>query len=390
MHCDGNGLYLQVRKALDGQRVTRSWIYRYAVGGRETWLGLGGYPAVSLADARQKALEARRIRADGLDPLAEKRAERAAQRQEPAKIPTFSECAVEYIKSQEAVWRGAKYARQWRTTLKMHAFPIIGPLPVSKIDTGLVMQVLSPIWHRIRETAVQVRGRLELILDWARVHGYRSGENPAAWRGHLRHVLPPRSKVRPVVHHPALPYQELSAFMVRLRERQATAARCLEFVILTACRTNEALQARWNEVDLDTRVWTIPAKRMKAGKEHRVPLSSAAIAVLAGMQRGERAAYIFEGAQSPRVLRRLLQRMRRVDITVHGFRSSFRDWCSEHANFPAEVAEKALGHATKDKVVSAYQRSDMLERRRSLMTAWAQYLEREPTSSEVIPLRSAS
>ncbi len=253
-------------------------------------MGLGSYPDISLAVAREKAADARRLRADGIDPLAAKRDARAAlsrqQAEEKARAMTFAECATAYIDSHQASWRGAKYAQQWVDSLATYANPILGPLPVSQIDTGLVMQVLSPIWQRKPETAAQVRGRLELILDWARVHGYRSGENPARWRGHLDHLLPSRFKVRPVKHHPALPYHELPAFMVTLRQREAVAARCLEFLILTACRTNEAQRARWYEMDFATRTWTIPAARTKANREHRVPLSTAAIAVLAQMRRG--------------------------------------------------------------------------------------------------------
>ena len=387
MHSDGGGLYLQCRRGANG--ITKSWVYRYAVNGRQTWLGLGSYPTISLAAAREKATDARRLRTEGGDPLAHKRAVRASLSRQEAKPLTFAECAAAYIESHQPSWRSRQYARQWVRSLATHVHPIIGLRLVSDIDATLVMRVLEPIWKSKPETAAQLRGRIELILDWATVLGYRTGANPARWRGHLDHLLPSRFKIAPVKHHPALPYQDLPAFVVELRQREAVAARCLEFVILTGCRSAEAVGARWSEVDFGACVWRLPPERTKAFREHRIPLSNAALSVLSRMPReGE---YIFgseRGRLSMIAMRQLLLRMGRRNITPHGFRSTFRTWVGEETLFQREIVEAALGHAIGDRTERAYSRGDALEKRRKLMDAWATYCDQGLPAANVIPIRA--
>jgi integrase len=387
VHSDGGGLYLQVKEGAvrpDGKKgCTRSWVYRYAVNGRQTWLGLGSYPTVSLATAREKATDARRLRADGIDPLARKRAKRAALRQDKAKPLPFAECAAAYIENHQSAWRSARHAQQWVRSLATHVHPIIGKVLVTDIDTPLVMRVLEPIWSTKTETAAQLRGRIELILDWATVLGYRSGANPARWRGHLDHLLPARAKVRPVRHHPALSYRDLPAFIAALRQRESVAARCLELMIAAACRASEAREARWDEIDLSNQTWIIPRERTKSFREHRIPLSHAAMAVLGQMPRDGDLVF---GRLSHAALQILLLRMGRRDISIHGFRSTFRVWAAGRTNFPREVAEMALAHAIGNRTEAAYARTDLLEQRRRLMNAWGGFLGKAPT---VVSLRVA-
>jgi integrase len=385
LHSDGGGLYLQCRRGANG--ITKSWVYRYAINGRQTWLGLGSYPTISLAAAREKATDARRLRAEGKDPLAHKRAVRASLSRQEAKPLTFVECAAAYIESHQPSWRSASYARQWVRSLATHVYPIIGRTMVAEIDTPMVMQVVQPIWGTKTETAARLRERIELILDWATVLGYRAGANPARWRGHLDHLLPPRFKIAPVKHHPALAYRDLPAFVVELRQREAVAARSLEFLILTGCRSGEVLGARWSEVDFGARVWTLPPERTKAFREHRIPLSDAAMAVLSQISRdGE---HIFAGERgrlSIMVMRQLLLRMGRCGITPHGFRSTFRTWVGEETLFQREIVEAALGHAIGDKTEQAYSRGDALEKRRKLMDAWAEFCAKPSKSGTVVPI----
>jgi integrase len=302
----------------------------------------------------------------------------------------FNQCRDAYIAAHRAGWRNAKHAAQWTSTLDAYVTPVFGQLPVGAIDTGLVMKALEPIWSAKTETASRVRGRIEAILDWAKVRGYRGGENPARWRGHLDSLLPARSKVRKVEHHAALPFTEIGAFMAQLREQSSTAARALEFTILTAARTGEVLGARWGEIDLDAAVWTVPPDRMKSAREHRVPLSPAALAVIKNMKTRRENDYVFPGDRrdrlSGRAMDMLLRRMGR-EVTVHGFRSSFRDWAAERTNFPREVAEAALAHVVGDKVEAAYQRGDLFDKRRRLMTAWGDYCLKPQASGTVTPLR---
>ena len=336
-------------------------------------MGLGSLNDVSLVEAREKAASARKQVKEGKDPIEERRVIHSAAILAKAKAMTFDQCRDAYISSHRSGWRNIKHTWQWSASLKKYVTPIFGNVPVQYVDVALVTKALEPIWATIPETASRLRGRIEVILDWAKVRGLRTGENPARWRGHLDHLLPPRSKVRKVEHHAALPYAEIGSFMTLLRERGAIAARALEFAILTAGRTSEVHGARWDEIDIDQRVWIVPADRMKAGKEHRVPLSAPAIAVLNVMRKVRQNGYIFPGDRhitlSNTSMLMLLRRMGRNDLTVHGFRSSFRDWAAERTNFPSEVAEMALAHSVSSKVEQAYRRGDMFERRRRMMAA---------------------
>jgi integrase len=390
MYADGDGLYLQVNS--NGA----SWIYRYMLRGLAREMGLGPLALYGLKEARTKALDARRLRYEGFDPIDTRRAARARAKLDAAKAITFKQCAEAYIKAHRAGWRNAKHAAQWSSTLATYAEPIIGALPVQSIDTALVMKVLEQpvcdvpdkpdaiLWTAKPETASRLRGRIESILDWAKVRGYRNGENPARWRGHLDKLLPARTKVRKVEHHAALPYHELTEFMMQLRKQAGIAARALEFAILTAARTGEVIGARWVEMNLAEKIWIIPAGRMKAGKEHRVPLTGEAMAILKEMKylvdadSVEAEAFVFPGGKSGQPLSNMaflmvLRRMKRDDVTAHGFRSTFRDWAAESTNFPSEVAEMALAHAVSSKVEQAYRRGDLFERRRRMMIAWATF-----------------
>jgi integrase len=403
MYADGGGLYLRVTP-----EGTKNWVYRFMLNGRPRWMGLGPLALYGLQEARGKALNARRLRHEGVDPIDTRRAARLRERLEAAKAMTFKQCAEAYVASHRAGWRNAKHAAQWDTTLGTYTEPIIGALPVQAIDTALVMKVLEQevggapgqakgsLWTARPETASRLRGRIEVILDWAKVRGYRDGENPARWRGHLDKLLPPRSKVHKVEHHAALPYAELSGFIRDLRAQEGVAARALEFAILTAARTGETIGATWDEINWKEKVWAVPAGRMKAGKEHRVPLCTRALAILAELKptteaAGDRKQFLFEGGKSGEpistmAMDRLLRRMNR-DITVHGFRSTFRDWAAERMNFPREVVEKALAHTVGSKVEAAYRRGDLFEKRRRLMEAWGRFC--FASSAEVIPLHAA-
>ena len=361
---DGGGLYLQV----DKKTGAKSWLFRYGPQGRRHH-GLGPLRTVSLAEAREKARACRQILLEGGDPISAKRQRATAARVEAAKAISFTDAAAAYIKSHQAGWRNPKHRQQWTNTLATYVEPMLGSLPVGAVDTLLVMRVLEPIWTTKPETASRVRMRLERILDWARVRGFRSGENPARWRGHLDHLLPPQKKVARVKHHAAMPYGELPPFMYELRERPGMAARALEFAILTAARTGEVVGATWDEMDLPTRVWVVPSKRMKSGRAHRVPLSDRAVEILERLPRhGPRMFPL-----SNMALLALLRRMGR-DVTAHGMRSSFRDWAAERTNFPRETVEAALAHVVGDQTEAAYFRSDLFERRRRLMDEWAAYL----------------
>jgi integrase len=372
-YADGGNLYLRVA---DGG--TRGWIFRFAMRGKTRDMGLGSYPDITLARARELATECRRALAAGIDPIEARKQKREAGRIEVAKSMTFDQCGAAYIAAHEAGWRNAKHRQQWANTLKTYVWPVFGKLPVHAIDTGLVLKVLEPIWNDKPETANRVRGRVEAILDWAKVRDFRSGENPARWRGHLDHLLPAKSKVRKVEHHAALPYAQIGAFMAALRGQTGVGARALEFLILTGTRTGEALGATCDEIDMEARLWTIPARRMKAGNEHRVPLSDAALAVLKGMYEIQQNDFVFPGARQGRPLSEvaLLMLLRRLGygrVTVHGFRSAFRDWASERTTFPREVAEMALAHSISDAVEAAYRRGDLFDKRRKLMDAWAAF-----------------
>lgn len=373
LYCDGGGLYLQV----SGEGGCRkSWVFCFRFGGRDRAMGLGSLKTFGLADARERALECRRKVHDGIDPIEERRAKKTAAVLANAKTVTFKQCAEKYIAAHKPAWRNAKHAAQWSSTLKTYADPVIGNLSVRSIDTSLVIKILEPIWSTKAETAGRVRGRIEVILDWATVRGYRTGENPARWRGHLDKLLPPRSKVRRIKHHAALPYGEMFDFMTKLRKQDGVAARALEFLILTAARTGEVIGARYDEII--GAVWIVPGDRMKVGREHRIPLSNPALAVVSKMKREFGGEYIFPGGDQKKPLSNmamlaLLDRMKRDDLTAHGFRSTFRDWASEYTNHPPDVVEMALAHTINNKVEAAYRRGDLFNKRMALMSDWAEF-----------------
>ena len=393
-YADGGNLYLQVRKStrkIPIDDVTKSWLFRYSQFGRDTWMGLGPYPDVSLSEARNLATRERKKILQGIDPLTDKRARRIAARAAHDNMLSFAECAELYVESQAPGWSNPKHIEQWRSTLKNLAGPIIGHLSVDQIDTTLIMRCIEPIWTTKTETASRLRGRIEAVLDWAAVRGYRKVDNPARWRGHLDKLLPRPSQVARVKHHPALPYIEVGAFMQQLREDPGIASRALEFTILTAARTNEVIQASWSEFDIDLRTWVVPAERMKSKREHRVPLSDVAVAALKAVK-GRSKRYVFPGHKrgshlSNAAMMQVLKRLEQTGITVHGFRSTFRDWCAESTNYPADVAEMALAHTLRDKTEAAYRRGDLFEKRTRLMADWARYCSKPSVPAKVIAIR---
>ncbi len=382
-HHDGRGLYLACRQGVEG--TTKSWLPRYTLNGKSTWMGLGPFPDVGLAQARRKAQDARTLKADGQDPLQAKRAVRAAAVQRaPSSSVTFAECAAAYIKSHDAAWSRA-HAEQWVQSLRDYVYPVLGSIPVEQIDTAAVLRALQPIWAVMPETASRVRSRIELVLDFARVHGHRSGDNPAVWRGNLDHVLASPRKLRAVEHYAALHYRDVPALMAQLREREGIAVLALQFVCLTATRASETLEATWQEFDLPAKLWVIPARRMKGRREHRVPLNDAAIEMLRKTGTGSG----LDDRPFPISLGALTRLRRRIGMsqTVHGLRSSFRVWCAEWTSFPPEIAEQCLAHVTGSAVEQAYQRSDLLVKRAELMQSWADYV---TATATVLPLRAAS
>jgi integrase len=386
MYPDGAGLYLQVSGT-----GTKSWIYRFMLAGRAREMGLGPLHTVPLADARKLAQDARRLRLAGVDPIEDRRQRLEALRAEQARTVTFDEAAGAYIGAHETGWRNAKHGAQWRATLKAYASPVFGRISVKEIDTGLVAKALEPIWATKTETASRVRGRIESVLDWAAARGHRTGDNPARWKGHLENLLPNRSKVQKVVHRPALPYDEIGPFIGQLREQDGVAAAALEFLILTATRTGETIGARWSEINVPNAMWTIPAERIKAGREHRIPLSDRAVRILSALKKEQLSDWVFPGGKAGKglsnmALLALLKRMGRSDLTVHGFRSTFRDWAAERTNYPREVAEQALAHAIPDKVEAAYRRGDLFEKRRRLMAEWAKFCVARKGQAEVLPI----
>ncbi|MEP3638903.1 MAG: integrase arm-type DNA-binding domain-containing protein [Rhizobiaceae bacterium] len=375
-HGDGRGLFLYVKAS-----GARSWVLRYQIHGRRHDLGLGAYPDVTLAMARERVLEARQLIAAGGDPIAVKR---------QAKPKTFQDAALELIESKRHGWKNAKHAAQWRSTLETYVFPRIGPMQVVKVTTADVVGALKPIWSQKPETANRVRQRIEAVLDYASALGIREGDNPARWRGHLDHLLPKPKKVRAVKHHPALPHADISGFMAELASRTGVAAQALAFTVLTAARSGETRGMTWGEVDLEKKIWTIPAQRMKAGKEHRVPLTDETIAFFGPRQ--DHAALVFESQTkagkpiSDMSMTALLRRMGYDNITVHGFRSTFRDWAGETTGFAREVIEAALAHGIKDKSEAAYARSDLFDKRRDLMQAWANKVSPDAKAANVIAI----
>ena len=376
---DGGGLQLVVAPS-----GAKKWVLRFLWQSRPREMGLGSYPEVSLADAREKALAGRRLARSGVDPI--------AARKKSERVTTFGELADEIAGHLAEGFRNAKHKAQWRMTLTVYAEPLRAK-PVDKIETADVLAVLQPIWQAKPETASRLRGRIERILNAAKAKGYRTGENPAAWRGHLENLLPKPSPLSRG-HHAAMRYQDVPAFVAKLREREAIAGLALEFAILTAARSGEILGARWFEIDLDAKVWTIPAERMKAAREHRVPLSEPALAILRKVNEAKVSDYVFLGQRpgkplSVMALEMVLRRMGIEEATVHGFRSAFRDWAGNETHFPREVAEHALAHVIGDKAEQAYRRSDALARRRELMDAWARHCEGAAGENVVASKRTA-
>ncbi len=396
-YCDGGNLYLLVRNSTSKKSpdsINKSWAFRYSRNDKQTWMGLGPYPDVSLAEARELATDARKQLLKGIDPLTDKRARKRAARRAHDDILSFAECAEKYIDAQAPGWSNPKHIDQWRNTLKNVAGPVFGHLPVDEIDTALVMRCIEPLWTTKTETASRLRGRIESVLDWATVRGYRGGDNPARWRGHLDKLLPRPSQVTRVKHHAALSYTEAGAFLQTLRDDPGIASRALELTILTAARTNEVIQAEWSEFDLDLGIWVVPDERMKSKREHRVPLSDDAVSVLKAVE-GRSQRYVFPGHKrgshlSNIAMLQVLKRLGRTDITVHGFRSTFRDWCAESTNYPSDVAEMALAHVLRDKTEAAYRRGDLFEKRARLMADWARYCSKPSTPAEVIAIRQST
>lgn len=385
MHAMGHppGLYLYVKGAC------KSWMLRYSFGGKRRDMSLGPFGEITLKQAQDKAIaEREKIRA-GIDPLASRQAVNQAAAVAKAKAITFKECAQKYIAAHRAGWKNEKHVRQWENTLSTYAFPIVGDLPVEAVDVNLVIQIIEPIWTTKNETAGRLRGRIESVLDWATVRKYRQGENPARWKGNLDHLLPAQTKVQKVEHHAALPYTDMPTFWPLLLEQQGMGALALQLLILTATRSGEVRGAAWHEIDLDAAVWIIPAARMKAEREHRIPLSSQAIDLLKRVPKMHGTDLVFPGLRnkplSDMTLTAVLRRMGRGDITAHGFRSTFRDWTAETTNYPREVAEMALAHAVGNAVEAAYRRGDLFDKRRRLMADWANYATTpKPATEDVV------
>lgn len=406
---DGRGLMLQVNSPTNA-----SWIFRYERGGRERWLGLGPLSLVTLADARDKAHEARKLLFNGIDPMEKRKAEKAARAVEPSATLSFAEAARQYFDQHQQKWSNPKHRAQFLSTLEQYAFPLMGRFPVGQIDTPRVIAVLEQrhanypeqrLWDAIRETANRLRGRVEQILDWSTVRGHRTGDNPARWKGHLDNVLPARGSIRKVKHHPALAYAQIPDFMAELRGREGIAARALEFLILTAARTGAVIGARRDEVDFDQKIWTVPPDRaetkISVDQPRRVPLSDRAMEILKGLPIEGGNPHLFIGAKEGRGLSNMAmgELMKSMAFpsttpdriaTVHGFRSTFKDWCSEETNCPNHVSEAALWHAIADRVEAAYRRGDLFNKRRKLMADWARYCAAPPVvSAKVVPMRSA-
>ena len=376
LYADGGNLYLQV--TVNGESVSRSWIFRFAIGGKRREMGLGPVHTVTLKDARAKAAELRKLVYEGRDPIAERDAQKAALAAATAKRMTFDECAASYSRAHSPKW-SAKHAYQWGSAMTRFASPVLGKLPVDIIDVSFVVRVLEPIWHERPEVASRLRGAIESVLAWATVRQFRSGDNPARWTNHLEELLPSRREILPVEHFAALAYRDVPGLIAKLRERSGIVGRALEFLILTASRSGEVLGARWDEIGLAERVWTVPAERMKSRREHRVPLCDRALAILNEMKLYRRNGFVFPSerrenlGESP--MRELLKRLG-YKATIHGMRSTFRDWAGEQTNFAREVCEAALAHAIGNKVEQTYRRGDALEKRRRLMEAWADFCSR--------------
>ena len=372
------GLYLYVNDA-----GARSWVLRVMVGDKRRHIGLGGFPDVPLVRAKERARKARDDIVEGIDPIAQKRAIASQLRASQVAEKTFKAAAEAYIEAHGDTWKNPKHRAQWTATLTTYAYPVIGEIGVQHLGQEHILEILEPIWKTKTETAVRLRGRLEVVLDWATVRRYRTGENPARWKGHLDKLLAAPGKIQKVEHHPALAIDAMPQFMIDLRKREGTSARALEFTILTAVRSGEARGATWSEIDEKAKVWTIPAERMKAGKEHRVPLTAAAMKIIEGMPKIKDCDYVFAaprgGVLSDMALTQVMRRMR-APAVPHGFRSTFRDWAGERTNHPREVAEQALAHTLENKVEAAYRRGDALDKRRALMADWEAFIGKSATA----------
>ena len=388
MHAMGHppGLYLYVKGAC------KSWMLRYSFGGKRRDMSLGPFGEITLKQAGEKAIAERAKIREGIDPLASRQAVNQAAAIARAKAITFKECAQKYIDAHRAGWRNKKHAQQWENTLATYAFPIVGDLPVEAVDVNLVIQIIEPIWTTKNETAGRLRGRIESILDWATVRKYRQGENPARWKGNLDHLLPAQTKVQKVEHHAALPYTDMPLFWALLLNQHGMGALALQLLILTATRSGEVRGATWAEIDLDAGIWIIPPARMKAEREHRIPLSSQAIDLLKRVPKMHGTDLVFPGLKnqplSDMTLTAVLRRMGRGDITAHGFRSTFRDWTAETTNYPREVAEMALAHAVGNAVEAAYRRGDLFDKRRRLMADWANYATTQKSATEDVVVQT--
>lgn len=386
MHAVGGvtGLYLKVVPS-----GARSWILRQKVGSKRRDMGLGGFPEATLSDALEAARKARQQVREGVDPILSRQQAHSALLAQQAAAVTFEKAAKDFMEARGEGWSNAKHRAQWGSTLQTYVYPFIGDLLVSDITLPQVLAVLRPIWKSRTETASRVRGRIEQVLDWCTVQGFRKGDNPARWRGHLDKVLAKPSKIAETQHHKALPIGDMPAFMARLRLQQGTGARALEFAILTAARSGEVRGAQWKEIDLKAAMWTVPEGRKKSGKEHRAPLSSAAVALLQALPRS--GSFVFPALRgdkplSDMTLSAVLRRME-VEAVPHGFRSTFRDWVAERTNYPSDLAEMALAHTIGDKVEAAYRRGDMLDRRREMMQAWSDFA---GGKKNVLPLRRSA
>lgn len=381
------GLLLQVQPS-----GSKSWTLRATVGKKRRDIGLGAFPGVTLAKARERAREARDLIWQGIDPIEHRRALRAGLVASQDRM-TFETATRAFLVNKEHEWRNPKHRAQWFNTLETYAFPTLAKMPVADIELSHIEEVLRPIWTTKTETAKRVRGRIESVLSWATVSGHREGDNPARWRGNLDAVLAKPGKVAKVVHHRAIPWEQIGAFMAGLSEREGIAARALEFLILTAARSGEVRLATWEEIDLEGRCWAIPAERMKAGREHRVPLSDTAVALLQALPRMAESPFVFAaprgGALSDMSISAVCRRMK-VEAVPHGFRSTFRDWASEATNYPREVAEMALAHTIPNATEAAYRRGDLFAKRAQMMTAWAKWCSNIQTTAEVAPIRERS
>ncbi|WP_428354037.1 tyrosine-type recombinase/integrase [Methyloprofundus sp.] len=375
LYGDGDGLWLKVTDS-----GSQSWIFRYTRDKKSRSIGLGSARLVPVTKAREEIFKYRQLLTEGKDPFTFKKALDEERRKLIDDVITFQFCATSYINSHKASWKNAKHTQQWTNTLATYAYPVIGGLLVKEIDTALIMRILEPIWLSKNETAGRLRGRIENIIAWAATQGYRSAENPARWKGHLENLLAKPSKVKKVKHHKALPYSEMYTFMQSLRNHDSVSANALEFLILTAARTNEVINATWDEIDLKNKVWIISTAKVKASREHRVPLSSRVIEIINEMAAVRVSDFIFTGRSrsgglSNAAMDKLLQVTMKYDVTVQGFRSTFRGWAAERTNYPRDLCEMALAHAIKDKTEAAYRRGDMIEKRRKLMQDWLKYTE---------------